>query len=40
MAHEVANIKWIPSTRVGLWRGLAERINQKTRGGDLEGIII
>lgn len=24
MAHEAANIKWTPSTRVGLWRGLAQ----------------
>ncbi len=35
MAHEAANIKWIPSTRLGLWRGLGAKL-----GGGLEGIII
>lgn len=36
MAHETANIKWIPSTRLGLWGGLG----QKLGWGGLWGIII
>lgn len=26
MAHEAANVKWIPSTGLGLWRGEGEGV--------------